>query len=121
MRFLNPHQIAHAVWNLIAVTSRTVEVNTKTGFSLATSSSGVIKSIQRGTITIAVGGANTQTATITAVVVAKTRLAHLGQTATAAGATARIALTDTTTITATRDNAFNANEITVSYEAVEEN
>jgi len=84
-----------------------------------------VKSIQRGTITI--NGAATGTATITAVVVAKTSLKMLGFSH--AGASAmnnwaptqiwpRITLTNTTTVTATM-GADPAVNVIVSFEAVE--
>jgi len=79
---------------------------------------GGVKSIQRGTITVS--GATTNTATITAVVVAKSLVSHLGQqcaTNDAAQANCHLDLTNTTTITATRGTTSGA--ATVSFEVVE--
>lgn len=81
----------------------------------------VIKSIQRGTLTIT--SSATGTATITAVVTAKTEIRLLGCTsdnATWDGARdlARIALTDSTTITGTRKGT-SADTLTASWEATE--
>ena len=82
----------------------------------------IIKSIQRASITIA-GAATTGTATITAVVTAHTQLRYLGDTAdtnnlTAAKGNAIIDLTNTTTVTATRNTA-DAATMTISIEVVE--
>lgn len=56
-------QIASAVWNAVAVASRTVEVNTKTGFSLTAGSYSVrASSTQRGSATM---GGTVGTADIT--------------------------------------------------------
>lgn len=82
---------------------------------------GSIKSIQAGTINIPVA-ATTNTATITAVVLAKTFLLHLGQQgsgATTTRALIHIVLTNTTTITATRNST--SDEETVSFMIVEFN
>lgn len=84
----------------------------------------LIKSIQRGTITIA-GGSLTNTATITAVVPGNTRLRYLGNNSTntggggsgAAPCLVRIDLTNATTITATRLDT--TDPAIVSYEVIE--
>lgn len=78
-----------------------------------------IKSIQRGVITLS--SVTSATATITAVVTAKTALRHLGATSDVGEAysLARINLTNTTTITATRGNATGTS--TVSWELTEYN
>jgi hypothetical protein len=81
-----------------------------------------IKSIQRGTI--AITGATSNTATITAVSMANSRLRWLGQTYSDAATAqnmgfARLALTDATTITATVDTSPGAQTTTVSYEITE--
>jgi hypothetical protein len=85
-----------------------------------TGGGGRVKSIQRGTITIA-SGAAANTATITAVDTANTVLRWLGHTSTIQqddNGYARIALTNATTITATR--ASNpAGDCVVSYEVIE--
>lgn len=79
---------------------------------------GVIRSVQRGTITIT--GAATGTAAITAVTTGKTELDNLGNQPAANLDTllARLVLTNTTTITATRSSAAATNTI-VGYQAVE--
>ena len=66
----------------------------------------VIKSIQRGTITFVAGDNETATATITAVVTAKSVLSLLGIEAAGLffGNLIRITLTNTTTITASRES-----------------
>lgn len=81
-----------------------------------------IKSIQRGTIAIA-GGATSNTATITSVDTANTRLVFLGILDASGDTTpdivaCRIALTNATTVTATV-NTVGAGNRTVSYEVVE--
>ena len=78
-----------------------------------------IKSIQRGTITIADMGGLSGTATVSAVNTAKACLHHLGSNSTAAspGAIFRIALTNATTVTATRSTQIGENN--VSWELVE--
>jgi hypothetical protein len=88
-----------------------------------------IKSIQRGTITIA-ASATTGTATISSVNTGKSVLHLLGWTQTyEQSATSgthryprmfpRIALTDATTVTATRNSSDSAETVTVSYEVIE--
>lgn len=80
---------------------------------------GVIKSIQRGTITIA-AASSTNTASVNAVNTAKSMLNFVGQTTSAVRTEdgyARLDLTNATTITATRSNTNNA--ITIGYELVE--
>ena len=78
-----------------------------------------IKSIQRGTISIT--SATSATATVTAVDTAKTELRLLGYSVNNVGSqqhVPRLALTNTTTITATRDT--NSGDITVvSFELTE--
>lgn len=86
------------------------------------SGSARIKSIQRGSITIADGTAS-NTATIASVVTENARLVCLGWSSTnvqqADNAFARIALTNSTTITATRGAASTGGATTVSYEVIE--
>ena len=85
---------------------------------------GIIRSIQRGTITLA-NGQLTNTATITTVDPSNTRLVYLGNDCTDVGGggtgaspcQVRIDLTNATTITATRTDSVDAD--IVSYEAVE--
>ncbi|HVR50582.1 MAG TPA: hypothetical protein VMS38_12650 [Pseudorhodoferax sp.] len=79
---------------------------------------GGIKSIQRGAITIAASSPQ-QTATISAVTLAKAELRFLGcsNSAGEAGAIARIGLTNATTITATRGNL--GGETITSWELTE--
>jgi hypothetical protein len=80
-----------------------------------------IKSIQRGTISIA--GANTSnTATITAVDTAKTMLNWLGHTADGdigLRVLMQLVLTNSTTVTATRQ--YNSGATVISFEAIEFN
>ena len=66
----------------------------------------VIKSIQRGTITFSAGDNETATATITAVVTAKSVLSVLGieDSGLDFSSLMRITLTNTTTITASRES-----------------
>lgn len=75
--------------------------------------------VQRGTISITPG--NTQgTATLTAVVMAKTETRHLGQFSTSATLSdilAHLVLTNTTTLTATRQGT--SGTTTVSFEVTE--
>jgi hypothetical protein len=81
-----------------------------------------IKGIQRGTVTIA-SNQTTGTATITSVDPAKTELRTLGASSVVAGesgARSRIALTNATTITATRASA-NTDTVTVGWELTEYN
>lgn len=80
-----------------------------------------IRSIQRGTIALA-APALTNTATITSVDVNNSRLMYLGTITNADGpdgeAFARVALTNATTITATR-GMVDTGDATVSYELIE--
>jgi len=89
--------------------------------------SGSIKSIQRGIIAITTPNTGSATATITAVNTAKSSLSYLGQTG-YYGATAtegisnmRIALTNSTTITASCTSSAALTNLIVSYELVEYN
>lgn len=83
---------------------------------------GGVKSVQRGTITLA-NGVTSNTATITAVVLANTRLVYLGNTSENAGGSgaaptvARLAMTNETTVTASRITGTDA--AIVSFEVVE--
>lgn len=81
-----------------------------------------IKSIQRGTITIA-HPATSNTATVTAVDTAKSLLRLLGALSNVddVRALAHIALTNSTTITATRSTSSSGWSTVVSYELVEYN
>lgn len=81
-----------------------------------------VKSLQRGTI--AITGATSNTATITAAVLANSRLRFLGCIAdngslASRQVLARLAFTNTTTITATVDTSPGANVTTVSFEVIE--
>lgn len=80
---------------------------------------GGIKSIQRGTISLASGGSTTGTATITSVDTTKTELRMLGFTLNGEAMVnnPRIALTNATTITATR--ASTTCDSIVSWELTE--
>lgn len=82
----------------------------------------LIRSVQRGTITIT--GAATGTATITAVDAANSRIRFLGQTASlnvvdGTKYFARVTLTNATTVTATANASPGANSCTVGYEVTE--
>lgn len=79
-----------------------------------------IKSIQRGTVTIAAGAAS-GTAAIAAVTLAKTEIRFLGSTTIGAEThwSARVALTNATTVTATRDNPGSGVTSAVSFEVTE--
>jgi len=84
--------------------------------------SSLIQSVQRGTIVIAALG-TTNTATITAVNLANTRLVYDGHTCvtnnvTAAIGNAYVQLTNATTLTATRNTA-STDTVTVAYEVLE--
>ena len=93
-----------AVWQQIPVANRTVEVNTKTGFSLTAGSYSVrASSAQTGTVTI-INTATTGTAAITSVTTTRAYLIYGGfqtDTDNVTDAT-RIILTNATTVTATR-------------------
>ena len=89
------------------------------------SGSSVIKSVQRGTITIASGN-TTGTATISAVNTAKTFVIHNGNTEKAEGFGSAqypkvweslLTLTNSTTVTATKK--YSAGDVIVAYEVVE--
>ena len=91
-----------AAWQQIPVANRTVEVNTKTGFSLTAGSYSVrASSTQHGDATIPDPGTST-TAAISAVTLIRASAGHMGQ---AGGPTAtntslvRIDFTNTTTLT----------------------
>lgn len=110
--------------DLTNTTTVTATVNTSPGANTLTVSvevteywPGVIKSIQRGTITPAGAGA---TATITGVNTAKTELDYLGfsdtDTSNNNGVIPYLVLTNSTTVTATNVVAVNA---TVGFQAVE--
>lgn len=85
----------------------------------------VVSSVQRSTITIA-AGALTGTATITAVVLANSRLRFLGGTSSVNSKSAdhtindvRISFTNATTITATRSAQNGADTATIAFEVTE--
>lgn len=107
MRGFNPFP----VWTQVGIAARTVRLDSQ--------SPGVIKSIQRGTIAITTGNTS-NTATVSAVTTAKALVFHLGGEGDASAtnhALVRLALTDATTITATRNGSSNG--ITVGYQLVE--
>lgn len=100
---------AWLVWTQVPVGNRTVEVNTKTGFSLTAGSYATrASSTQRGTITVTT---TSNTASISSVTVTRAHEGMLGRIvdAAAGGSTedmfeescARIDLTNATTVTAT--------------------
>lgn len=94
-----------------------------TQVSIATKTAHVVKFRQAGTIALASGGANTNTATLSqAVTVANCQLTLVGfntDAATATQAAVYLTLTNTTTVTVTRNNAVNTHAITAAYELVE--
>jgi hypothetical protein len=120
-RYFNPFAVAYSTWNDIAVASRTVEVNTKTGFSL-TAGSYVLHASnnQRGTIAIG-AAASSNTATISSVTTSRSQVIHTGQsynnTTGIDSSLGRLTLTNSTTITATRDGV--SSTCTVGYCAEE--
>lgn len=86
---------------------------------------GAINLIQRGTIVIN-DDATSNTATITTVATARSVLSHLGATAAISNAVnealSRLALTNATTITATRDvvsGVGTSTDLTIGYQVVE--
>jgi len=99
-RQLNPSQ----VWSQVPVASRTVEVNTKTGFSLTAASYAITGSVQRGTLTIASSG-STVTATISSVTITKSML---GWTGTRIASTTFAPRDDSTTLTLTNSTTVTA-------------
>lgn len=77
MRGLNIVQVANAVWNSVAVANRTVEVNTKTGFSLTAGSYLQHATNNQRGVTSNSGSATTTNATISAVTLARA-VCHFG-------------------------------------------
>jgi hypothetical protein len=119
-RYFNPFAVAYSAWNDIAVANRTVEVNTKTGFSLTAGSYSVHASNnQRGTIVISSGTSNT--AALSSVTTSRTMLHHAGQsynnTTGIDSSIGRLTLTSSILATATRDGA--SSTCTVEYTAEE--
>lgn len=90
------------------------------GVSRSTPRARVFRSIQHFTVTIADGQAS-GTAPITAVNTARTFLVHLGASgaATAQHMFARLTLTNSTTVTATRGSSTTTDTVTVAGIAVE--
>lgn len=82
---------------------------------------GMVKTIQRGTIAFTNGGSDSPTATITAVNTATSALRNLGfaTDSPALVSGVRIELTNSTTITAARFSSANAAVISVGYEVTE--
>ena len=100
------------VWTAVAVASRTVEVNTKTGFSLTAGSYVVLaSSMQIATIAVA-NGTTSNTATITSVTTTRATVSLNGYT-TPVGDTLhdswnnRTTLTNGTTVTSLRSQNLN--------------
>ena len=109
------------VWTAVAVASRTVEVNTKTGFSLTAGSYAIhATSNQRGTITLA-GADGTEDATISSVTLTRSVCGFPGQTAAAdAGDTnywCRMTLAAATTVTYSRSGT--SQQMVGNYEVEE--
>lgn len=78
-----------------------------------------VKSIQRGEITLAFAAGGTGTATISAVVPAKSELRFLGSSPGTTMEAARIVLTNSTTITATRGTIASSSTVIASWELTE--
>ena len=103
------------VWTQVPVASRTVEVNTKTGFSLTAGSYSVrASSVQGGTQSIANGAGPTNTSAISSVTTTRTTLDSAecsGDTNTVGASSGgiRIDLTNATTVTGTRENTSGVN------------
>jgi hypothetical protein len=81
-----------------------------------------IKSIQRGTITIA-GNNTSATATISSVNTSKSMVSFLGSNTGGSGLflLGRVGLTNATTVTATKHSTEGVSETVVSYEVIEFN
>lgn len=84
----------------------------------------VVKSLQRGTITLSSGATNTATGTISAVVLAKSMLifggSSGGQSSSSDTCKDRVTLTNTTTVTATSEpRDGNSATTVVDYQVVE--
>ena len=115
---------AVVVWTQVPVANRTVEVNTKTGFSL-TAGSYVVRAsdVQRGTFTIGNAQAS-NTATITSVTTTRAVVVPGGFSNDETTAQVpdenetRVVLTNATTVTGTRALA-SASTITVPYQIQE--
>lgn len=111
----------HAVWSLVPVARRTVEVNTKTGFSLTAGSYSVqASSTQRGTLQVS--GAVNNSAAISSVTTTRAHLCQAGNSADTAGTTAeeymcRTTLTNSTTVTTTKGTSTDIG--TVHFEIME--
>ena len=122
MRALSIQQLAYSVWNLIAVANRTVEVNTKTGFSLTAGSYSVrASSNQRAVFTVA----DTTSSNTSAVSSVTTTRAFLGWTGGSYNTTAtdpqdymgRVTLTNATTVTGNRNDV--SGNLVLSFELQE--
>lgn len=102
-------QSALAVWQQIPVANRTVEVNTKTGFSLTAGSYSVrASSTASGQISLA--GVTSATATISSVTTTRAVVHYLGQQTDTDSYrhSSNLTLTNATTVTASRaDNVSN--------------
>lgn len=113
-----------AVWQQIPVANRTVNVNDKTGFSLTAGSYAVTGTVQRGTILL--DNATSNTATISAVTTTKTLCTHAGATTQADETDATwpeatwtlVTLTNTTTVTLSRNTNIATMDTTGGYEVV---
>ena len=123
--------VAIAVWNLVAVASRTVTVTTnndKAGYSLTAGSYSIrVQNTQRAVITIS-EGTSSNTATITSVTMGRAILVHLGESLNGSGvdtvielanSLARQALTAATTVTATRGAATTGTDTYASFDVPE--
>ena len=110
MRFFNPL----SVWTLTPVASRTVEVNTKTGFSLTAGSYAVrASSTQIAELTI-LNATSSNTATVSSVTTTRASLRHAGAAApnqTIDNCITAVLLTNATTVTARRIGSTGAPEV----------
>ena len=109
------------VWTQIPVASRTVEVNTKTGFSLTAGSYSVRASSTQGGVVTDTAAAS-GTATISSVTTTRARVGYNGAQLTGTPSTAdvfsnRLELTNATTVTTNRTTGTGT--ATTSFQVVE--
>lgn len=118
------HFNAMLVWLQTPVADRTVEVNTKTGFSLTAGSYSVrASSTQYGSMTLAANADTSKTATISSVTVTRASLFYGGLNTDEAtdqndAVFSNITLTNATTVTAARATSTNSN-VTVQFNVLE--
>jgi hypothetical protein len=104
----------------VTTTRNAVDENQNVSFEIIEFWPGVIKQVQRGTITLA--SVDVNTATVTAVNVNKSSLGYLGSSQTSTGTASDIltnlVLTNTTTVTAQRGGSLSGTVI-ISYQLTE--